>query len=524
MMTAFSSSDDDAFRNLTSRGVIASVNSLVNLRPSVLNLTSNCLATLDLSNRNASSDRIAPDEQVAMGAAFLQLVPSNFSSASVFDAIAYLQALGQVSTTPQVISDALDSCRIADRLNLPLAELNLMANCPSTSDYWWRFIAPSEPSKLQDSDTLNLILPALSPAAQTYSNATILTAVAALVNTSAIRTAINQAADACTTDSCFALSYQGDSDIGGLGALITYASVAFFTTVVCFACGHYYRKDDGLVLMSSPGRRATIKSGLTFADMVTYFSIMTALASDIYIYMANSLYEFSLAALVGCMAFSSVCLLAVVDLLPMDPDDLRVRTLTRLLALVMAQNVAVPTISRLSNVESNLKNWLDMPCYGNDVWPVTWVMLGAGLTIAAWVPYTMLTIFLGHRKRLEAKKRSVPSWLCKDSGIVRSLLWTLFFLSLITLWYCVAAIIYLRQRASRAFGSSFDNNFGYGQIIASGFVLQVIMQFAILRACRSHFRYAPATDTNISQGHTCRKRAILPSSPSLALLNAARLP
>jgi hypothetical protein len=510
-MAVFNATDDASFRNLTSQGILATINPLASLQPSSFDFTTGCVAALDIANRNASTNVTTSEEQLAIGTAVLLLVPLNFTTATVFDAISYWHALSLLPSTRGVLQDALRTCQSSGKTAIPLSQLDFTNNCSATSNFWWQFVAPdpSVRNSIQSSDALELFLPAVPANASSFSNATIMTALGLQAASPAVAALVNEAADVCTSEACKNLSYQGNSDIGGLGAVICYASIALFTTIVCAVCSYYYRKDDGVVEMSTAARRAAVKSSLNFSDTVTYFAIMTALASDIYIYSSDTLYEFSLAAMVGSMAFAACSLLSLVNLFPMEAEDAKVRDFSRWIALTIAQNVSIPAISRLNNLSQLLIKYVDMPCYGSNVWPTPLIYTGSCMVIIAWLPYTILIANVSLRQYYEKNERPVPRILRKSSPFNRICLYLGIAISFAILWYSVVAIIYIRERSRRAFGSSFeDDNFGFGQIIASGFVLQVIVQYAMIRTCEYLELRANVIVTNCDAGSHRSKQSV----------------
>ena len=219
---------------------------------------------------------------------------------------------------------------------------------------------------------------------------------------------------------------------------------------------------------------------------------MVSIACNIYIYIAQSIYEVALSCLVPFLLFFASLCLATMNPYPRDVlgHDRSFRAWTQYIAAVAGIATLGPSIIRFYNLPHTPKFYRDMPCYAAGVWLAKFVFISAFALVGLYFWYLVfLTSWIAGagfiRSRLdrppEAQARA-RKWVYRINATIIIIF---FLVAYAFLWIDFAFIMIVRQRSRTAFGTSYsDDQIGYGQIIASGFCLQAVLQYLHMLACK----------------------------------------
>lgn len=231
--TGFNVSDDEFFAGLLSHHVLGTGNSLINVKPSSLNLTGNCWSTLDLQIITYNGTQL--DETLRLQYltnALKPVFPGNGPTASVLDIGDYWSAIAQIPSTPAVLKDVEAECYSSGGFFVP--SLDFQADCSTTGLFWWLEIFTHPALRLQGSDVEGVwasLFQGSLPKPFSNMTASTIAAIAGLVQNSTditppnvssaqLQSQFDAAAVVCSQPACEALDYDGSADVAGLGVSI----------------------------------------------------------------------------------------------------------------------------------------------------------------------------------------------------------------------------------------------------------------------------------------------------------------
>ena len=237
---------------------------------------------------------------------------------------------------------------------------------------------------------------------------------------------------------------------------------------------------------------------------------MASVASNVYIYYAPSVYELALSCLVAYLACFASLALVTLNLYPRDAlkDDRKFRWVIQYLAVVAGLCIMAPSIIRFKQLPHFARLYLDMACYAEGVWPASYVYSCAWGLLTVYGLSVFYSIFATCGSYYLRARVDRPS---RTAAVMRKVIYLVNFTviamiisaSYVFLWLDMAFIILLRSKARKAFGDSYeDDAFGYGQIIASGFCLQAVLQYFHMLKCTYTFtvRGENMANTNDTSG------------------------
>lgn len=241
MASRFGDSDDKYFADLVANGTIAGQNPLVRLKPSSLNLTSNCWATGDILHIMADiTDGNEFSHLQALSNDLRSSLPDEHANASPLSIFEYLMTLRQLPSFLPVLSTAFQNCNQTGLLHAPVSELDFARDCSVTGRFWQRNVH----SKIwTDVDLrVSLFRSSLPLPFTTMSNQTL-----ELLSLDTIKdkcysgnqcfrppfqSMFSNAAKICAPDACRKLGFGGNADIAGIGVSSAMENCKFNTDVM----------------------------------------------------------------------------------------------------------------------------------------------------------------------------------------------------------------------------------------------------------------------------------------------------
>ena len=222
----FNTTDDQSYAELVKQSLIALSNPLALLRPSLLNLTSNCWATGDILQRVLSPGK---EDQFSglqsLSGDLKTSMPSDLVNVSALSVFEYLEVLRLLPSFTSVLNDTFQSCSQSARFGIPMEDLDFSRNCLETGRFWQREIYLNKTSSVQTVASLfkNALPPPFPDMTDTIMNSIAITTMN--VTTTAIngslqepfKTLMTDAAKSCAPAACALLNYSGNADIAGEG-------------------------------------------------------------------------------------------------------------------------------------------------------------------------------------------------------------------------------------------------------------------------------------------------------------------
>ena len=136
MALRFNNTDDEHFADLVANGTIAGKNPLVRLKPSSLNLTSNCWATGDILHIMANMTNGDEDSHLQALSNDLRLsLPDELAKASNLSIFEYLMTLHQLPSFLPVLSNTFQNCNQTGLLHAPEFDVNFTLDCSMTGQF-----------------------------------------------------------------------------------------------------------------------------------------------------------------------------------------------------------------------------------------------------------------------------------------------------------------------------------------------------------------------------------------------------
>ena len=250
-------------------------------------------------------------------------------------------------------------------------------------------------------------------------------------------------------------------------------TVVILTTIVCAVAGYYEIRVPPSV--NQTRKIAAKETSLVFSDSIALLAVMAAVS--FYITFGTKkityVYEFVLAQSVALMAGDAALVLLISLLYEQERRPFRF-----LLLFLSSINILLTSLVVLNMHRFPLqyRDFRDMACYTSDATPPlqrsrTFAMVS--LTLVSTLLSTLLASAIGMRMLKLRNAFRVMTWL------VGPILSVVIAVAFVEMWVLFLYIVRTRANARSLFGSSYeDNDFGYGQILASGFCLQLIVQYA----------------------------------------------
>ena len=220
MAAGFKEIDDSRYADLVPENA---TNPLFNLKPSALNLTTNCWATGDMLWLSKNPGGIEePSRLQTLSNDLRTSLPPHYGNTSTAFVNEYLETLQKLPNFVQVLGDTFIQCNATDKLHAPVSEIDFTKNCFDTGNYWWHLWALKPRN-----DSLRLLLRVSMPEPYaTMSNMT-LRAIAQDARSSTsrrnlrqpIRSMLDDAARTCAPEACLKLDFEGNADIAGIGVM-----------------------------------------------------------------------------------------------------------------------------------------------------------------------------------------------------------------------------------------------------------------------------------------------------------------
>jgi hypothetical protein len=269
--------------------------------------------------------------------------------------------------------------------------------------------------------------------------------------------------------------------------------IALLSTIICITT-IFTKYGDDPELRKSRFKFALSKASVSFFDTLLYFNFMVMIAGIVYVTQAGTIYERVLCVLVSCLTNSASLVLVTVYSYPQEGKSLR--QWTQAIGLSLSEPLLI--IALLGFEDLDLFPLEDNYCYEGNILPLTAMKVSCWMQVASFI---LLILGLGllnvapYWVKLWSRIRQQPTSgdLAGLESLISLLLGVLVIvLQLVSMWINFYFIAVIREEAKTFFGSSYaDNAMGYGQIIASGFCLQAIVQWLYLMWSKSQLTYTP---------------------------------
>lgn len=226
MALHFDNTNDDYFADLVANGTIAGKNPLVRLKPSSLNLRSNCWATGDIFHIMANMTDGEEDSHLqALSNDLRSSLPDKLATASNLSIFEYLMTLYQLPSFLPVLSNTLQNCNQTGLLHAPESDVNFTQDCSMTGQFLQRNMSGGNWTDVNL--RVSLFRSSLPYPYSTMSNRTL-----ELLSLDTVRnecpsgkeccrppfqSMFDEAVEDCASDACRKLDYRGNADIAGSG-------------------------------------------------------------------------------------------------------------------------------------------------------------------------------------------------------------------------------------------------------------------------------------------------------------------
>ena len=226
MALHFDATDDKYFADLVANGTIAGQNPLVGLKPSSLNLTSNCWATGDILHILVdTTDKDEFSRLQALSNDLRTSLPDELAGASSHSIYDYLMTLHQPKSFQPVFVNTFQNCNQTGFLHAPESEVDFMRDCSVTGRFWQRNVYGENWTDM--GLRVSLFRSSLPPPFTTMSNHTLELLGLDAVKDKCFRgkecfrppfqSMLSSAAKNCASDACKKLNFNGSADIAGPG-------------------------------------------------------------------------------------------------------------------------------------------------------------------------------------------------------------------------------------------------------------------------------------------------------------------
>lgn len=221
----FDDSDDATFQDLLDEHVLGSRNRLAGVKPSTVNFTVDCWATLDLQHfafHAPGTDEVSRLSYIENG--LQPALPD--TNVSLVDINEYWSAITSLNSTEDVVNAAIGQCNKTDGFSVPALDFN--SNCSAAADFWWHNVFNTTTPRQFTADPSWLPL-FRSSLAEPYRNMSDLVVSSIYekarednltlpnVLPPPLQSALVIAAASCAPSACASLNYGGNADIAGTG-------------------------------------------------------------------------------------------------------------------------------------------------------------------------------------------------------------------------------------------------------------------------------------------------------------------
>ena len=250
-------------------------------------------------------------------------------------------------------------------------------------------------------------------------------------------------------------------------------------------------------------RKDVARIFVLFWDTLVWFGLMACIAGLLYSSSyAQSLYEYTMSVLVVFLIMNAGVMLFLLyflqDVGALDSSNMYdgVRILPQMAIWVLASSMVSSSLINSYFMDIHAVNYVDMPCYAADLWPLRYVIAASWFDLCILSIYLLYTIFyLCYRFAKFGKNKGMSSWqwLAQiDMNWYATMMnYVVISVASVALWVDFAFIIIIRNRARSDFGASYnDNSLGYGQIISAGFAAQALWTFFYRVFCKLQFEFA----------------------------------
>ena len=279
-------------------------------------------------------------------------------------------------------------------------------------------------------------------------------------------------------------------------AVVAYGFIAGVTTLILITAIYLHFTADR-ENRHTELRKEVVRIFVLFWDTLVWFGLVASIAGLLYSReYAESLYEYTISVLVVFLIMNAGVMLSLLyiskEVGALDSDNIYdgVRTLPQFAIWLLASFIVSNSLFNSYHIDVHGLNYVDMPCYAADLWPLEYVIVASWFDlfiVSAYPLYTLFYIPYSLAKFWEKKGMSSLHWLTsiEMDWCATVLNHVVICVSSVALWVDFAFIIIIRSRARSDFGASYsDDSLGYGQIISAGFAAQALWTFFYRIVCK----------------------------------------
>ena len=215
---------------------------------------------------------------------------------------------------------------------------------------------------------------------------------------------------------------------------------------------------------------------------------MVFIAGMVYFIWAGTVYEKVLCVLVGCQINSASIVLTTVYSYPQEG-----KTFRKWVQAIGVYTSEIFIARALRDLE--YLYWYPLEdnfCYEGNILPLTALKASCWLQVTTFFIAASYFMCIWLKSMIQLLLPKVWHWLPSstlfadfEKSVFTWLLYSIIAIQLPSMWANFYFIIIIRREASQFFGPNYgDNAMGYGQIIASGFCVQVIVQWIYYILCK----------------------------------------